>query len=124
MLYKDLRTILETKIAPEEFKMTNEFYGLQYGEIDDNKQIKRILITLDINLEVIHYAIKYKVDFIISHHGFLKKPISYIKYTAHASISWCNCFASHRLFLMEAESLSFNKLKVRKNTASFVYYKY
>ncbi len=78
MLYKDLRMILETRIAPKKFKMTNEYYGLQYGEINDNKQIKRILITLDANLEVIHYSIKCKVDLIISHHGFLIKPISYI----------------------------------------------
>ncbi|MBY8982884.1 MAG: Nif3-like dinuclear metal center hexameric protein [Candidatus Lokiarchaeota archaeon] len=78
MHFKELRIILETKIAPKNYKKPNEFYGVQYGDLENEKNIKRILLTLDLNLEAIHHAIKNKVDLIISHHGLLMKPISYI----------------------------------------------
>ena len=78
MYFKDLRIILENRIAPKVFIKSNEFYGIQYGEINSNKNIKKILISLDINIESIHYAIKHKVDLIISHHGLLKTPIQHI----------------------------------------------
>jgi dinuclear metal center YbgI/SA1388 family protein len=74
MQYKELRQILENKIAPIIFKKQSEFYGIQYGTIDDDKLIKRIMITLDLDLKAIYHAIKNKVNLIISHHPLLIKP--------------------------------------------------
>ena len=74
MQYKELRKILENKIAPKIFKKPSEFYGIQYGNIDDEKSIKKIMITLDLNLKAIYYAIKNKVNLIISHHPLLIEP--------------------------------------------------
>ncbi len=74
MQYKELRKILENKIAPKIFKKTSEFYGIQYGDIYDEKFIKKIMITIDPSLKAIYHAIKNKVNLIISHHPLLKKP--------------------------------------------------
>ena len=50
--------------------------GLQIG--DYNNDIKNIMLTLDINLEVLRYAINNKVDLIITHHPFLFSTIKSI----------------------------------------------
>jgi dinuclear metal center YbgI/SA1388 family protein len=75
LYYKELKKILENKIAPKKYKKKAEFYGLQYGNINDNNLIKKVMITLDLSLDAIHYAIKNKVNLIISPHPLLEKPI-------------------------------------------------
>lgn len=73
--YKELRNLLERIIAPLSFKQTSEFYGIQYGSIDDEKIIKKIMITIDLNLKSLLFAVKSKVDFIVSYHPLLDNPI-------------------------------------------------
>lgn len=47
--------------------------GFQIG--DGSRQVKKILLTLDVTENAINKAIKEKADLIISHHPFIFKPI-------------------------------------------------
>lgn len=74
ILYKDLLKILETQIAPKRFKKSSEFYGIQYGDVNSEKIIKKVLITVNLNLKVLYFAIKNEVSFIISHLPLIERP--------------------------------------------------
>jgi putative NIF3 family GTP cyclohydrolase 1 type 2 len=56
--------------------MNSEFYGLYYGQVNGKKHVKRLMFTVDLNLESIHYAIRNKINLIISLHGLSKEPIT------------------------------------------------
>ncbi|MFX1393819.1 MAG: Nif3-like dinuclear metal center hexameric protein [Promethearchaeota archaeon] len=75
MFLKEIVALLENKLSPKIFSLYPENYGIQYGEYNEKKIVKRVLITLDLSLEAIHYAIKKKVNLIISHHGLINKAI-------------------------------------------------
>jgi len=52
--------------------------GLQFGS--HNKEVKKVIITLDTTNEVIDYAIKENVDLIISHHPFMFNSVISFNY--------------------------------------------
>jgi len=79
MYFKDLKELLENQISPQYFSRKGDFYGIQYGIIKEETQIKKILICLDISVQSIYYAIKNKVSLIISHHPIIQTSISEIK---------------------------------------------
>lgn len=54
--------------------------GLQFG--DSNKDVKKVLIALDITSNVINQAIKNSCDLIICHHPFLFHPILSLDYNS------------------------------------------
>ncbi|TFF98850.1 MAG: hypothetical protein EU547_00115 [Promethearchaeota archaeon] len=81
MEYKNLLNILEKEISPKEFKKSSEFYGIQYGNVSDETIIKSLMITIDLNLNVLHFAIKNKINFIVSQSPLLEKPIYKINKT-------------------------------------------
>src|SRR5690554_7663798 len=54
--------------------------GLTIG--DENLELKNILLTLDLNYEVVCDAIKEDVNLIISHHPFLFSPITKIYFNS------------------------------------------
>ncbi|NHJ24368.1 MAG: hypothetical protein EAX89_07325 [Candidatus Lokiarchaeota archaeon] len=76
MLYKEIKLLLDRRIAPKRFLINGDMYGLQYGQADNEKEIKKVLLTIDLNLESIHYAIKNKINLIISYKGLISKPIN------------------------------------------------
>ncbi len=76
MLIDNILSFLENKIAPKAYKRSSEPYGLIYGNGSKNKVINKVLITVDLSLEAITFAIKNKVNLIISNHGLIIKPIS------------------------------------------------
>ncbi|MGQ4873791.1 MAG: Nif3-like dinuclear metal center hexameric protein [Promethearchaeia archaeon] len=77
MLIKDLINFLDKEIAPKIFNFKLNSTGLQYNSfINKNKVIKKILITFDLNIRNIHFAIKNKISFIISQNGLIKHNIS------------------------------------------------
>ncbi|MBN1216748.1 MAG: Nif3-like dinuclear metal center hexameric protein [Candidatus Lokiarchaeota archaeon] len=76
MLLNEILLEIENHISPKIFKKKRELYGIQYGEKKKNKIIKKILLTVDLNLDVIHYAIKHKIDLILSYHGIINSPIN------------------------------------------------
>jgi len=52
--------------------------GIQIG--DETKQVKKVMIALEITKSVVDEAIMKKVDMIISHHPLIFKPVSSIHY--------------------------------------------
>ena len=76
MFYDEIKSLIENKLSPRIFQFNSEFYGLYYGQVDNKKHIKRLMFTVDLNLESIHYAIRNKINLIISLHGLTKDPIT------------------------------------------------
>jgi dinuclear metal center YbgI/SA1388 family protein len=68
----EINQLLNEKISPKEYKIKSEVYGLHYSEGNGQKIIKKVILTVDLNLEVIHYAILNKINLIISHHGLFR----------------------------------------------------
>jgi len=56
MRFKEINSLLRYKLSPEEYKLENEYYGLEYGNKNSNSVIKKVMLTLDLNLEAIHFA--------------------------------------------------------------------
>lgn len=77
MLFEEIDTLLRSKLSPEEYKINNEFYGLQYRVKNSDSLIKKIMLTTDLNLEAIHYATVNKFNLIISYRSLVNKPIDY-----------------------------------------------
>lgn len=72
-LYKKL-----DKAFPFEDQADFDNSGLQIGSL--SKDIKKVLLTLDITKDVVEEAKKLKVDLIISHHPILFFPLKQIDY--------------------------------------------
>ena len=75
MYLKEIVLLLEKKLSPKLFKLNSEVYGIQYGNSNPKKIIKKVMITLDLSIEAIHFAIIKKVNLIISYRGLIDKPI-------------------------------------------------
>ncbi|MFW9949954.1 MAG: Nif3-like dinuclear metal center hexameric protein [Candidatus Thorarchaeota archaeon] len=75
MLFKEIKNILEKRLSPKKYLINGENYGLQYGQANNEKNIKRILLTVDLNFESIHFAILNKVNLIISYNRLITYPI-------------------------------------------------
>lgn len=71
MLVRDVQHILEVW-APRETAWERDNVGLQVG--DHEKRVRRILVALDVNDEVVSEAAKKKVDLVITHHPLLFRP--------------------------------------------------
>jgi putative NIF3 family GTP cyclohydrolase 1 type 2 len=76
MLYDEIQPLIEKKLSPRIYRINSEFYGLYYGQVNNKKYIKRLMFTVDLNLKSIHYAIKNKINLIVSLHGLMKDPIT------------------------------------------------
>jgi len=72
---KEITSLLELKMSPQVFKLNSEIYGIQYGDPSEKKIVKKVLFTIDLSLEAIHYALKNKVNLIISFHGLINNSI-------------------------------------------------
>ena len=75
MFLEEIDSLLRKRLSPEEFKINNEFYGLQYGNQNLNSVLKKVMLTTDLNLESIHFAILNKINLIISLRSLINKPI-------------------------------------------------
>lgn len=75
MLLQEIAAILTNNLSPKAFKINSETYGLYYGKNRSNKLIKKGMLTIDLTLAAIHYALKQKVNLIISNHSLTNKPI-------------------------------------------------
>ena len=75
MLFHELRSILIYKLSPKKYKFDSEMYGLQYNTKSTNKLIKKVMLTIDLSIEALHYALKNKISLIISNHGLVNNPI-------------------------------------------------
>ena len=62
MLLEEITSLLKNKLSPEKYKLDSEIYGIQYGNKHKQKSIKKVLLTLDLSLEAIHFALKKKYN--------------------------------------------------------------
>ena len=76
MFFDEIKSLFEKKLSPRIYRINSENYGLHYGQASKNKYIKRILFSVDLSLESIHYAIKNKINLIISLYGLTNEPIT------------------------------------------------
>ena len=75
MLFKEISSLLRNRLSPEEYVLENEYYGLEYGNKNANNIIKKVMLSLDLNLEAIHFATLNRVNFIISYRGLINEPL-------------------------------------------------
>ncbi|MFX0142685.1 MAG: Nif3-like dinuclear metal center hexameric protein [Candidatus Hodarchaeota archaeon] len=76
MQYQELKDLLTNKLSPKAFRLNSETYGLHLDRLRNNKIIKKVMLTIDLTLEAIHFALKNKVGLIISHHSLINNPIN------------------------------------------------
>ncbi len=76
MIFDEIKSIIEKHLSPRLYRINSENYGLHYGQDSKKKKIKRILFSVDLSLESIHYAIKNKINLIISLYGLTNEPIT------------------------------------------------
>lgn len=75
MYLEEIETILKNRVSPKFYQIDSEIYGFHYNRSNGEKIIKKIMITVDLSLETIHFAVKSKVNLIISHHGLFQKKV-------------------------------------------------
>ncbi len=75
MFLQEIQSIILEKFFPKSFKLNSEIYGLQYDQNRVNKLIKKVMLTIDLSIGALHFAVKNKVNLIISHHSLIKEPI-------------------------------------------------
>ena len=76
MFLQEIHSILLKKLSPKSYKLNSEIYGLQYGKNRINNIIKKVMLTIDLSIEALHFAVRNKVNLIISHHSLIKDPIN------------------------------------------------
>ncbi|MFX0000706.1 MAG: Nif3-like dinuclear metal center hexameric protein [Candidatus Hodarchaeota archaeon] len=79
MQLREITVLITNKLSPKMFRMDSEIYGLHYDKSNCNKLIKRVMLTVDLSLEAIHFALKQKVNLIISNHSLFNNPIRKFK---------------------------------------------
>jgi len=87
MKIKELVNVLEN-IAPKNLAMPDDVIGLLLG--DEENEIQKILVCMDITSETIDYAIKKNVNFIVSHHPFIFYPIKNLNFKNYESRNIAN----------------------------------
>lgn len=75
MMLQEINTFLNRKITPKIYRLNSEIHGLQYQRSKSIKLIKKVMLTIDLSLDAIHYALKSKVNLIISNHSLINRPI-------------------------------------------------
>lgn len=65
------------EFAPKSYAMPDDKIGLQLGTL--NKEIRKVMIALDVTLEVVDEAIAAGVDLIIAHHAIIFRPLAHIQ---------------------------------------------
>ncbi len=65
------------QLAPKRLAMTEDKIGLQVGSLD--KEVKKVMLTLDVLENVVDEAIEKDVDLIISHHAVIFNPLKNLR---------------------------------------------
>ena len=133
---KDVIDYMEI-IAPKTYAMEWDQVGLQIGS--PKKAVERIMITLEINLDVLKEATNKGVDMIISHHPLIFKPLDRIDfedpkgamiqkiiqedlhvYVSHTNMDVAPVGLNHYI----AEKIGLNKIEVLSSLDVKPYYKF
>jgi dinuclear metal center YbgI/SA1388 family protein len=75
MHFQELKELLKNKLSPKIFRLDSEIYGLHFDNLRNNKIINKVMLSIDLSLEAIYFALKNKVNLIISHHSLINKSI-------------------------------------------------
>lgn len=82
MIIKEVINYLEMRFPKEHASdFDKEKIGLIIG--DDSLELSGILLTLDLNMDIVKEAIKNNVNFIISHHPFIFNPLYKIHFNSN-----------------------------------------
>lgn len=65
------------RFAPKYLALPEDKVGLQIGTL--NKEIQKVLLTLDVLDNVVDEAIEKKIDLIIAHHSLIFKPLKNVR---------------------------------------------
>lgn len=65
------------QLAPKHVAVPDDKIGLQLGTLQ--KEIKNVLVTLDVNDQVVEEAIALKADLIIAHHAIIFRPLAQLQ---------------------------------------------
>ncbi|WP_138493252.1 Nif3-like dinuclear metal center hexameric protein [Paenibacillus pinistramenti] len=68
---------LMEQLAPKHVAMEGDKIGLQLGTLQ--KEIKQVLVALDVNMEVVEEAIRIGADLIIAHHAIIFRPLAQLQ---------------------------------------------
>jgi dinuclear metal center YbgI/SA1388 family protein len=64
-------------LAPKHYAVPDDKIGLQLGTL--NKDIRNVLIALDVTDEVVEEAIRVQADLIIAHHAIVYRPLKHLQ---------------------------------------------
>lgn len=65
------------QLAPKYVAMPDDRIGLQLGTLQ--KEIKTVLVALDVNEEVVEEAVQLNADLIIAHHAIIYRPLKQLQ---------------------------------------------
>ena len=68
---------LMEELAPKHYAMPDDKIGLQLGSL--RKEIRKVLVTLDVTEEVADEAIRIGADLIIAHHAIIFRPLAHLQ---------------------------------------------
>jgi dinuclear metal center YbgI/SA1388 family protein len=74
MFLHQIEELLTHKLSPKIYKLDSEIYGFQYNQNKLDKSVKKVMLTIDLSVNALHFAVKNKINLIISHHSLIKKP--------------------------------------------------
>src|SRR5690606_29179001 len=64
-------------IAPKRFAIPDDAIGLQLGTL--NREIKRVLVALDVTDAVVDEAIQLGANLIVAHHAIIFRPLKHLR---------------------------------------------
>lgn len=65
------------QFAPKHFAVPDDKIGLQLGTLQ--KEVKKILVALDVTEQVVDEAIREQADLIIAHHAIIFRPLKHLQ---------------------------------------------
>lgn len=68
---------LMEELAPKHYAVPDDKIGLQLGAL--NKDIRKVLVALDVTDEVVEEAIREQADLIIAHHAIIFRPLANLR---------------------------------------------
>jgi dinuclear metal center YbgI/SA1388 family protein len=68
---------LMEELAPKVYAVPEDKIGLQLGTLQ--KEIRKVLVALDVTDEVVEEAIRHQADLIIAHHAIIYRPLPHIQ---------------------------------------------
>jgi dinuclear metal center YbgI/SA1388 family protein len=65
------------QLAPKHYAVPDDKIGLQVGSL--RREMKRVLVALDVNQEVVHEAKEAGAELIVAHHAVIYRPLAHLR---------------------------------------------